>query len=114
MHVHTMTCVTLQHCLQCSSSAHATCSPQVNSSGVVLAAQGFYYANGVALSKDDSYVVMAETDRLRVHKIWLKGPKVSCQALIRMARSSALSHAAILSSHRLQDIISGAWSQVTC
>eukprot|EP00775_Hariotina_reticulata_P009351 gene9351-9514_t len=38
-------------------------------------AQGFYYANGVALSKDDSYVVMAETDRLRVHKIWLKGPK---------------------------------------
>jgi len=39
--------------------------------------QGFYYANGVALSRDGSYVVMAETDQLRVHKIWLRGPKVS-------------------------------------
>jgi hypothetical protein len=39
--------------------------------------QGYYYANGVALSQDDSFVVMAETDRIRAHKIWLRGPKVS-------------------------------------
>lgn len=37
-------------------------------------AKGFYYANGVALAPDDSYVVMAETDMTRVHKIWVTGP----------------------------------------
>lgn len=41
-----------------------------------LLVQGFYYANGVALSPDESYVVMAETDMVRVHKVWVKGPKV--------------------------------------
>jgi sugar lactone lactonase YvrE len=41
--------------------------------------QGFYYANGVALAPDDSYVVMAETDMTRVHKIWVSGPKVRAQ-----------------------------------
>lgn len=39
-------------------------------------AQGFYYANGVALSPDESYVVMAETDQITAHKVWVKGPKV--------------------------------------
>jgi hypothetical protein len=38
--------------------------------------QGFYYANGVALSPDESFVVMAETDAIRAHKIWVKGLKV--------------------------------------
>eukprot|EP00878_Enallax_costatus_P006815 GHUV01007143.1.p1 GENE.GHUV01007143.1~~GHUV01007143.1.p1 ORF type:complete len:316 (+),score=46.82 GHUV01007143.1:490-1437(+) len=38
-------------------------------------AKGFYYANGVALSPDEEYIVMAETDRLRAHKIWVKGPQ---------------------------------------
>lgn len=38
-------------------------------------AKGFYYANGVALSPDESFVVMAETDAIRAHKIWVKGPK---------------------------------------
>lgn len=41
--------------------------------------QGFYYANGVALSPDEDFVIMAETDRLRVHKIWVKGPQVRQQ-----------------------------------
>jgi sugar lactone lactonase YvrE len=39
-------------------------------------AKGFYYANGVALAEDESYLVMAETNRIRVHKFWLKGDKV--------------------------------------
>jgi hypothetical protein len=39
--------------------------------------QGFYYANGVALSPDESYLVMAETDRIRLLKYWLKGPQVT-------------------------------------
>lgn len=38
--------------------------------------QGYYYANGVALSPDETYVVMAETDTISAHKIWVKGPKV--------------------------------------
>jgi sugar lactone lactonase YvrE len=31
-------------------------------------ADGFYYSNGVALSEDESFVVIGETDRLRVLK----------------------------------------------
>ncbi|WIA23563.1 hypothetical protein OEZ85_000288 [Tetradesmus obliquus] len=41
----------------------------------VVLAKGFYYANGVALSADESYLVMAETDRIRLLKYWLEGPK---------------------------------------
>ncbi|KAF8061129.1 Apmap [Scenedesmus sp. PABB004] len=38
-------------------------------------AKGFYYANGVALAADESYLVLAETDRIRLLKFWLTGPK---------------------------------------
>lgn len=31
-----------------------------------MIAAGFHYPNGVALSRDESFVAMAETDRLRV------------------------------------------------
>ena len=41
-----------------------------------LSAQGLYYANGVALSADESYLIVAETDQIRLVKIWLRGPKV--------------------------------------
>jgi sugar lactone lactonase YvrE len=44
--------------------------------------QGLYYVNGVALSKDESYLLLAETDRIRVVKYWLKGPKVSRPPLV--------------------------------
>jgi sugar lactone lactonase YvrE len=37
---------------------------------------GLFYSNGVAVSADDSYLVISETDRLRLIKYWLKGPKV--------------------------------------
>ncbi len=39
-------------------------------------AKGFYYANGVALAPDESYLLLVETNRIRVNKHWLKGPKV--------------------------------------
>jgi sugar lactone lactonase YvrE len=39
-------------------------------------AKGFYYANGVALAEDGSYVMVVETNRIRVHRHWLRGPKV--------------------------------------
>lgn len=41
-----------------------------------LLAKGFFYSNGIAVSADDSYLVISETDRLRLVKFWLKGPKV--------------------------------------
>ncbi len=38
-------------------------------------AGGFSYANGLALSKDDDYLVVASTGEYKVDKIWLKGEK---------------------------------------
>lgn len=34
------------------------------------------YANGVALAKDESFVAVVETNRFRVLRYWLKGPRV--------------------------------------
>lgn len=34
-----------------------------------------YFANGVALSEDGSFVVVAETFRYRVRRYWLRGPR---------------------------------------
>ncbi len=36
---------------------------------------GLYFANGVALSPDEDYVLVAETYRYRIKRYWLKGPK---------------------------------------
>lgn len=41
-----------------------------------LLATGFFYSNGIALSADGSYLVISETDRLRLVKYYLHGPKV--------------------------------------
>ena len=38
-------------------------------------AGGFSFANGLALSKDDDYLVIASTGEYKVEKIWLKGEK---------------------------------------
>lgn len=37
-------------------------------------AEGFVYTNGVALAPDESFLLIAETGRARVHKLWLSGP----------------------------------------
>ena len=37
--------------------------------------KGIYFANGVAVSPDQSFVLVAETGRYRVNRIWLNGPK---------------------------------------
>jgi len=36
---------------------------------------GLYYANGVALSADGSFVLVVETTRYRVRRLWLAGPR---------------------------------------
>ena len=38
-------------------------------------ATGFVYTNGVALSPDEDFLLINETGRARVHRLWLTGPK---------------------------------------
>ncbi|WP_371879554.1 SMP-30/gluconolactonase/LRE family protein [Nannocystis punicea] len=47
--------------------------PQTKTSTVL--AKDLYFANGVALSRDESYVAVNETYRYRISRHWLKGPK---------------------------------------
>ncbi|WP_170416618.1 SMP-30/gluconolactonase/LRE family protein [Ruegeria atlantica] len=45
-------------------------------------AEGFVYTNGVALSPDEDFLLIAETGRARVHKLWLTGPKAGQQEVL--------------------------------
>jgi hypothetical protein len=49
---------------------------QPSTGRTVVLAEGIWYANGVALSHDESFVAVVETNQLRVLRYWLKGPKV--------------------------------------
>ncbi len=42
---------------------------------------GLYFANGVALSSDESFVVVAETYRFRIQRVWLTGEKAGTSDL---------------------------------
>jgi sugar lactone lactonase YvrE len=42
---------------------------------VDVLAEGFLFANGVALAADESFLVVAETYRYRLMRYWLKGPR---------------------------------------
>ena len=41
----------------------------------IVLADGFSYANGVALSADESWLAVVETNFARVHRHWLRGPR---------------------------------------
>lgn len=41
-----------------------------------MVASGFYYSDGIAVADDGSYLLVVETDALRVNKLWLTGDKV--------------------------------------
>lgn len=43
---------------------------------VTILLQGLSFANGVALSKDRTFVLVAETSACRITRYWLKGPNV--------------------------------------
>jgi YD repeat-containing protein len=43
--------------------------------GVELLLDGLYFANGVALAPDESYVLVAETMSYRIRRVYLRGPK---------------------------------------
>ena len=38
--------------------------------------RGLYFANGVAVSPDQSFVLVAETGKYRIRRVWLKEPKM--------------------------------------
>ncbi|MCA9985661.1 MAG: strictosidine synthase family protein [Anaerolineales bacterium] len=40
-----------------------------------LLLEGLYFANGVALSADESFLLINETSRYRIRRYWLKGPR---------------------------------------
>lgn len=40
-------------------------------------ADNIWQANGVALSHDESFIVVASTPSMRLYRYWLKGSKVS-------------------------------------
>lgn len=59
-------------------------------------ASGFYYSDGITLSDDGSYLLVVETDALRVVKVWLEGDKVGGQPVMlsgAFRSSCAASHA---------------------
>jgi len=43
---------------------------------------GLWFANGVALSKDQSYLVVSETFGRNLHRIWLTGPKAGKSEIV--------------------------------
>ena len=48
-------------------------SPASRRVRVVL--EGLAFANGVALSPDEDFILVSESDRYRIRRLWLKGPK---------------------------------------
>ncbi|KAI9085742.1 hypothetical protein K1719_032348 [Acacia pycnantha] len=46
-----------------------------SSKKVEILLQGLEFANGVALNKDGSFLLIAETDSGKIHKFWLEGSK---------------------------------------
>lgn len=49
-----------------------------------MLADNFWYANGVAVARDQSFVAVAETMSVSVHKYWLSGPKVTPHLLFAL------------------------------
>lgn len=47
--------------------------PQTQTPRTLL--KGLYFANGVAVSPDQSFVLVAETGKYRIRRLWLKDPK---------------------------------------
>lgn len=45
-------------------------------------AEGFVFTNGVALSPEEDFLLIAETGRARVHRLWLTGPRAGEQEVL--------------------------------
>ena len=49
---------------------------------VTKIAEGFVYTNGVALSPNEDFLLIAETGRARVHRLWLTGERAGEQEVL--------------------------------
>ncbi|WP_290558905.1 SMP-30/gluconolactonase/LRE family protein [Aestuariivita sp.] len=49
---------------------------------VTRIADGFVYTNGVALSPDEDFLLIAETGRARIHRLWLSGARAGEQEIL--------------------------------
>lgn len=45
-------------------------------------ADGFVYTNGVALSPEEDFLLIAETGRARIHRLWLTGPRAGTREVL--------------------------------
>ena len=45
-------------------------------------AEGFVFTNGVALSPEEDFLLIAETGRARIHRLWLSGPRAGEQEVL--------------------------------
>lgn len=52
-----------------------------------VVAEGIWFANGVTLSKDESFAAVVETNVQRVHRVWLSGPKVGSKSALKLRSS---------------------------
>ena len=50
-------------------------SYNIHTKSTIVLVDGIFFANGVALSQDESFVLVAETVSMRIIRCWLKGPK---------------------------------------
>ncbi|CAK0787144.1 hypothetical protein CVIRNUC_010360 [Coccomyxa viridis] len=55
-------------------------NPKTGKTHVV--ALGFWFANGVALSRDESFIAVVETNTQTVHRVWLAGAKAGQQEIM--------------------------------
>ena len=44
--------------------------------------EGLYFANGVAVSPDADFVLVAETFRYRIRRVWLRGPRAGSNEIL--------------------------------
>ena len=49
--------------------------PETRATNVLL--DGLFYANGVAVSRDETFVLVVETNEYRIRRVWLDGPRAS-------------------------------------
>jgi sugar lactone lactonase YvrE len=47
--------------------------PKTRATSVLL--EGLFYANGVAVSRDETFVLVVETNEYRIRRLWLDGPR---------------------------------------
>ena len=62
-------------------------SPKTKKTHVL--AGDLFYANGVVVAHDQSFLLVVETMSVTIHKYWLKGPKV-CEPVSKHTQDQAM------------------------